>query len=142
MNKKNTINPYSGALGPVIISFLKKARFSAKEITLLTYDTRLLHDLHLFGDTAEDVLEVLQREFNVDMSPFQFNKYFPAEFSKDVEYIDKLNILLFFKLNVIASKYFVIIKEKVDEIYRNYPPITLGMIEMSIMEKKWVDSIE
>ncbi|QPN38263.1 DUF1493 family protein [Salmonella enterica] len=32
--------------------------------------------MHLFGDTAEDVLEILQREFNVDMSPFQFNKYF------------------------------------------------------------------
>lgn len=136
------MNPHSRLLGPTIICFLKKARFSEKEIALLTYDTRLFHDLDLFGDTAEDVLEILQREFNVDMSSFNFDKYFPAEFSKDVKYIDKLNTLLFFKLNAIARKHFLSIKEKVDEIYVNYHPITLRMIEMSIMEKRWVESIE
>ncbi|EAA9518811.1 DUF1493 family protein [Salmonella enterica] len=142
MNKINAINPYSRPLGSVITFFLEKARFSEKEMAFLTYDTRLFHDLHLFGDTAEDVLEILQREFNVDMSPFQFNKYFPAEFSKDVKYIDKLNTLLFFKLDILASKYFTSIKKKVDEIYGNYHPLTLGMIEMSIMEKKWASPIK
>lgn len=138
MNKIKAANPYSRPLGSVIVVFLKKARFSEKEMALLTYDTRLFHDLNLFGDTAEDVLEILQREFNVNMSSFQFNKYFPAKFSQDVKYIDKLNALLFFKLNIIARNYFISIKEKVDKIYGTYHPITLDMIEMSIMEKKWV----
>ncbi|ECG1337010.1 hypothetical protein DS259_23865 [Salmonella enterica subsp. indica] len=142
MNEIRIINLHSRPLGPTIICFLKKARFSGKEIALLTYDTRLFHDLDLFGDTAEDVLEILQREFHVDMSPFKFDKYFPTELSKDVQYIDKLNTLLFFKLNVIARKYFINTKHKVDKIYENYAPITLRMIEMSIMKKRWVDSIE
>ncbi|QIR26887.1 MULTISPECIES: DUF1493 family protein [Kluyvera] len=136
------MNPHSRQLGPIIIYFLKTARFSEKEIALLTYDTRLFHDLDLFGDTAENILEILQREFNVDMSSFKFDKYFPTEYSQDVKHIDKLNTLLFFKFNAIARKHFLNIKEKVDGIYANYRPITLHMIEMSIREKKWADSIE
>lgn len=91
--------------------------------------------MHLLGDTAEDILEITQGKFNVDMSLFQFNKYFQDEFSKDIRYIDKLDILLFFKLNLTSWDYFINIKKKVDEVYRNYYPITLSMIEMSIIEK-------
>ncbi|HAT2607830.1 TPA: DUF1493 family protein [Kluyvera intermedia] len=141
MNEIKTINPYSRPLGSIIIDFLKKARFTEKEIALLTYDTRLFHDLELFGDTAEDILEILPREFYVDMSSFQFNTYFPDEFSKNVKCIDRLNTLLFFKLNTIAREYFISTKKKVDEIYGNYHPITLRMIEISIMEKRWFDPI-
>ncbi|ECC1695684.1 DUF1493 family protein, partial [Salmonella enterica subsp. salamae] len=87
-----------GPLGPVILNFLRAARFSEKEIVACKYSTRLFHDLHLFGDTSEDVLELLPSEFGVDMSQFKFHKYFPKEFSEDVNYSDVLDVFLLFRL--------------------------------------------
>ncbi|QLR79678.1 DUF1493 family protein [Citrobacter freundii] len=130
------------SLGPVILAFLRAARFSEKEIVTCKYSTRLFHDLNLFGDTAEDVLELLKSEFGVNMSQFKFYKYFPKEFSKDVNYIDTLDVILLFRLNFLFKKYYTVLRKKVKCVYKKYLPVTLCMIEASIKEKKWVDFVE
>jgi hypothetical protein len=41
--------------------------------------TRLFHDLHLYGEDADDMLGEFQKEFGVDFSEFEFSDYFPDE---------------------------------------------------------------
>lgn len=142
MRIKKTKHYSLDSLGPVILAFLRAAQFSEKEIATYKYSTRLFHDLHLFGDTAEDVLELLQSEFCVNMSEFKFNKYFPGEFSKDVSAIDTLDIILLFRLSFFLKKYHTELRKKVKAVYEKYPPVTLCMIEESIKEKKWIDFIK
>ena len=48
---------------------------------LITEDTRLLQDLELDGDDAEEFIDTFSREFGVDMSSFCFEEYFGPEVS-------------------------------------------------------------
>lgn len=132
---------HSFTLGAVILEFLRVARFSDKEIATFTYDTRLFHDLNLFGDTAEDIFEILHEVFNVELTSFIFDEYFPVEFSEDVACIDNLGIFLFFRLDLILKNVFKKLTRKVDEIHDKYKPITLHMVEESIKKGRWVDFI-
>lgn len=43
-------------------------------------DTRLYHDLNIYGDVAESYIELLSEKYGVDTSCFKFDEYFPAEF--------------------------------------------------------------
>ncbi len=45
----------------------------------VTTEARLLHDLYVYGDDAVDFLNYLQQEFGVDISRFDFQRYFPTE---------------------------------------------------------------
>jgi hypothetical protein len=40
---------------------------------------RLLHDLGICGDDAAELLTELATEFNIDMTGFTFNQFFPGE---------------------------------------------------------------
>ncbi|EDT2963577.1 TPA: DUF1493 family protein [Salmonella enterica] len=139
MYKSTDSHPFT--LGAIILEFLRVARFSEKEIATYTYDTRLFHDLNLFGDTAEDVFEILHETFNVELTGFTFDEYFPVEFSEDVACMDNLEILLFFRLNFILKNVCKNLTRKVDEIHDKYKPITLYMVEESIKKRRWVDFI-
>lgn len=46
-------------------------------------DLRLYHDLKVFGDVAESYIELLQEQYDVDVSKFKFDNYFPQEFIGD-----------------------------------------------------------
>ena len=41
--------------------------------------SRILHDLRIGGDDAAELLNAFQREFDVDMTDFRFQDYFPSE---------------------------------------------------------------
>lgn len=69
------------------------------------------------------------------MSQFKFHKYFPKEFSKDVNYLDVLDIFLLFRLVFFLKKYHTELRKKVKGVYKKYPPVTLYMVEASIKEK-------
>tara|TARA_R110000782_G_scaffold5853_1_gene20208 strand:+ start:6430 stop:6723 length:294 start_codon:yes stop_codon:yes gene_type:complete len=45
----------------------------------LTKDTLLVEDLKIWGDDAVDILLAFGKEFNVDLSKFYADKYFPPE---------------------------------------------------------------
>ncbi len=45
----------------------------------LSPETRLLHDLGLDADDAEEFLEAFAHEFSVDMNAFPFQRYFGNE---------------------------------------------------------------
>ena len=42
------------------------------------------HDLGIYGDEAESYIELLEDEFGVDISKFNFDQYFPSEFYEKV----------------------------------------------------------
>lgn len=42
-------------------------------------ETRIFHDLFIYGDDAFEFLEEYQKRFLVDLSNFDFNIYFPSE---------------------------------------------------------------
>lgn len=45
----------------------------------LTTETRLLHDLGIFGDDAELLILRFAKEFEVNLSGFRFDQYFYGE---------------------------------------------------------------
>jgi len=109
-------------LGPQAIKHLETCGYSAQKIAKLSGDTRLFHDMNLFGDNIADEFQLMQKEFGVDFNTFHFSKYFPSEVGYDWEHF----VLLFLRGTRWAKK----AKDK-------YPPITLDMIEQTISQKKW-----
>jgi len=89
--------------------------------------TRLYHDLALYGEDAEYFMEDLTDVFSIDFSNFEFEKYFPYEYSPEEDgYLS-----LFFNFTP-RDKW----------AFRNngrskYLPISLKMIDMLIKTKEW-----
>lgn len=59
---------------------LKKCGVSNRLIKNCTRKTRLLHDLNIYGDVAESLIEMLEKDHGVNILYFDFQKYFPEEF--------------------------------------------------------------
>lgn len=117
-NVDNTISQETKA-------YLSMCGISAKSITKLTRQTRLWHDLGMFGDIAEGNLECLHDHFGVDLSEFDFEKYFPVEFIG----------------NSLATSILIRLVPFLDGYLRRraeLAPLTLGMIEDAIISKKLV----
>ncbi|GHU12339.1 hypothetical protein FACS1894185_6680 [Betaproteobacteria bacterium] len=117
----------SSPLDEVLTACLKEWGYPFTEISLLTNETRLLHDLDMWGDDILEFFEMLQEEFGVDFSSFQMEKYFPLEFSKEGNVlVDRALCFAFFW------------KKAVERVLNKYPEVTLGMISDIIKEKKWI----
>lgn len=86
-------------------------------------ETRLHHDLRLYGDEALDYLEVLAKEFKVDLSGFDFDRYFPREFPGD-SFLERELFSI--------CRWLYKLKRK-----RGYEPITLAMVDEAITKKTW-----
>ena len=89
-------------------------------------ETRLFHDLGLYGDIAEAYMEELVTAYGVDLKDFRFEKYFPAEFAGN-------SALSKFLITYIPFFRHILI----DPL--KYEPITLEMIHKSIKSKKWMN---
>lgn len=107
--------------------YLKLCSESEEKIATYNMGTRLYHDLGIYGEIAEDYLDVLSKQYHVDLSNFVFEQYFPPEFAGNtaIDHILIWNFPYIWKLFGSKEK-----KEK-------YLPITLAMIEQAITEKKW-----
>lgn len=58
--------------------FLLSSGLSKKVVACSCLDTRFYHDLNIYGDHADPLIEELERR--IDMSSFVPNRYFPPEF--------------------------------------------------------------
>lgn len=65
-------------LPPEVVALLQNSGVSLREIQAATLETRVHHDLGLYGDTAWWFVEELENL--IDMSKFDFDLYFPPEF--------------------------------------------------------------
>ncbi len=61
-------------------SYLLKLDYSEADIARMSMNTRMFHDLGVYGDTSEDLMWVLKQKFAVDLSRLRLDRYFPPEF--------------------------------------------------------------
>ena len=109
------------SVGPLTTNYLLRCGYQPDHIAGFSGNTRLLHDMGLFGDDANEELSVLTNDFQVDLSKFHFRKYFPGETGWD-------HFILTFLKNTRLGR----------RVMDSYPPITLDMIEEVMDKKKWV----
>ncbi|MBK7491517.1 MAG: hypothetical protein IPI17_05490 [Nitrosomonas sp.] len=122
-------------VGELTSMYLKRCGYSPSEIESWSSETRLLHDLGLCGDDILDEFKILQDEFGVDLSGFDCAKYFPSELSKDAYLISTHRILSAVGLSKAAN---YIYKRGVERACSKYQAVSLGMIESTIRQRKWI----
>jgi len=122
-------------VGELTSMYLKRCGYSPSEIESWSSETRLLHDLGLCGDDILDEFKILQDEFGVDLSGFDFAKYFPSEPSRDAYLISARRILSAIGFPSVAN---FIYKKRVERTCSKYQAVSLGMIESTIRQRKWV----
>jgi hypothetical protein len=108
-----------------VYRYLVALKFSEQEIARMSMDTRLFHDLGFYGDTAEDLIRVLESKFGVDFSNFRIDRYFPPEF-------EGKNKFEAFILNLATPIESRLIRDR-----DLYAPLTLGMINRWIRDGRW-----
>ena len=79
---------------------LDKHLISAQDLQLSLY-----HDLGIYGDIAESCIDVLADSYKVDLSHFEFDKYFPPEFEGE-SFLQRMlySFLPFYAVKLRASK--------------------------------------
>ena len=105
--------------------YLKLCGLSKNKIAQCTADTRMYHDLGLYGDIAEACMEELADHYHVDLSNFEFHKFFPPEFAGK-------NVLVMVLFSILPIFGYVIRRRG------EYLPLTLQMIEDSMHAKHWL----
>jgi len=106
-------------ISDVTRQYLVYCGISARAIAKCNMETRLYHDLGIYGDIAESCMEILEEKYNVDMNKFEFERFFPHEFPWRNPFMGAVLSLLPFA-NLAARQ------------GREYDPLTLGMIEVAM----------
>ena len=104
--------------------YLKRCGLSESKISQCCISTRMYHDLGIYGDIADANMEILAEHYLVDLSGFEFEKFFPSEFAGKSTLTQ-----LILRIVPFAEK---IVREKVE-----YLPLTLEIIERAMRTKKW-----
>ena len=99
-----------------VYRYLVALEFSEQEIAQMSLDTRFFHDLGFYGDTANDLIRILERTFGVDLSQFRFDRYFPPEFEGKT------------KFEAFIRNMATPIESRLIRDRDLYAPLTLGMI--------------
>lgn len=107
-----------------LCEYLKECGFSRKIIEKCTSNTRMYHDLGVYGDVAEGCVEVLRDRYHVDMSRFEFDKYFPQEFIGKNPFIRTLLWVAPFL-------------GRATRRHGKYSALTMRMVESAIRAKRW-----
>jgi hypothetical protein len=84
----------------------------------------MYHDLGLYGDIAEAYMEELTVHYHVDLSGFEFDKFFPPEFAGKNALLSALSSILPFAGYVARQR-------------GEYSPLTLTMMESVMRAKRW-----
>jgi hypothetical protein len=109
-----------------VYSYLMKLGYSEQEIVHMSTNTRLFHDLGVYGDAAEDAIWLLEKKFGVGLSEFQFDRYFPPEF-------EGRNKFDAFVRNIATPRESRLINDR-----GKYEPLTLGMLNSAILATRWM----
>ena len=106
--------------------YLRELGYSEQQIAGMSMNTRLFHDLGSYGDTAADEIWLLQKKFGVDLSEFDFDRYFPPEF-------EGKNKFAAFVRNIVSPRETRLISNR-----EGCEPLSLGMVNRSILAKCWI----
>jgi hypothetical protein len=104
--------------------YLKRCGLSESKIAQCNGSTCMHHDLGLYGDIAEAYIGVLTDQYCVDLSGFEFEKFFPPEF-------EGKNML------TRALLWIVPFAGKAASQRSGRLPLTLDMIDRVMRSKSW-----
>lgn len=113
--------PPANPLPPKVVEWLKACEYPRELIDSYRTETRLVQDIGIVGNALEEQLQVLRDVFHVDFSGVSFAKYFPSPLGTEALIISALPRSRWAK-----------------KILDRYPPITLGMIDEAIRNKRWL----
>lgn len=114
----------AGELSIDLREYLKRCGLSESKIAQCNGGTRLYHDLGLYGDSAEACIAVLADQYHVDLSGFEFERFFPVEFVGGNVVTRTLLWLVPFASKAVRQR-------------GEYLPITLRMIDDAMRIKRW-----
>ena len=110
-----------------VYSYLNALGYSERKIARWTMETRLYHDLGLYGDGAIEDMEFLAERFSVDMSNFVFDYYFPPQFEgRNWAEYELFNSIPFLH-RILRGR-------------RSYRELTLRMIDEAMKVGRWQDT--
>ena len=104
--------------------YLKRCGLPENKIAQCSGSTRMYHDLGLYGDIAEAYMSVLTDRHHVDLSGFEFEKFFPPEFAGKNMLTRALLWVVPFAGNAARQS-------------GDYVPLTLKAIDRAISTKRW-----
>jgi Protein of unknown function (DUF1493) len=104
--------------------YLKRCGLSESKIAQCSGSTRMYHDLGLYGDIAEAYMEVLSEHYRIDLSGFEFEKFFPPEFAGKNALTRALLWIVPFAGNAARQR-------------AEWSPLTLERIDRAIRSKRW-----
>jgi Protein of unknown function (DUF1493) len=109
---------------PQVRDYLRRCGLSRRRLAQCTGNTRMYHDLGLYGDIAESYMEELASHYKVDLDGFEFDRYFPPEFVGGNALVRTLLSVVPFAGRAARQR-------------RQYPPLTLEMIDRVMRTKRW-----
>ncbi|RMX09027.1 DUF1493 family protein [Vandammella animalimorsus] len=114
----------SNELSVELREYLKRCGVPENKIMQCNGMTRMYHDLGIYGDIAEACMEVLAEHYRVDLSNFDFGKFFPHEFGGK---------------NMLARALLWIVPFAGSTARRcgEWLPLTLERIDRAIHNKRW-----
>lgn len=118
-------NRLASSLQPEIRRYLELCGLSSAQMSKCDANTRLWQNLGLYGEEAEAYMEVLAREYGVNMEEFEFPRFFPSEFAGKNTFIKFIISSIPFLGTYMRSS-------------KSYHPITLSMIASAIEAKRWI----
>ncbi|HBS27937.1 MAG TPA: hypothetical protein DEB06_00450 [Phycisphaerales bacterium] len=109
-----------------MVDYLRRCGYSSRKIAGFDLHTRLYHDLGLYGDDAEAVMEELVVRYHVDLAGFDFDRFFPPEYPGK----NRLTVAL---LSLVPFAHHICTKRE------KYEPLTLERIERALRSGRWGD---
>lgn len=97
---------------------------SERKILNSNSETRLYHDLNIYGDIAETFVEVLESEYSVDLTGFVFDRYFPEEYIGNTA----LQAFIYQVVPFLGKR---------KRNARDFEPIRLSDLQIVIRNKSW-----
>jgi hypothetical protein len=107
-------------VGALTRAYLTRVGYTTQKIDSWNSRTRLLQDVGITGDNAWDEIQIMHREFGVDLTGFFVDDYFPSELSTAAL------VLRFLPRSGWAGR-----------IRQRYPELTLSLVEEILGRKRW-----
>jgi hypothetical protein len=111
-----------------VFSYLRKLGYSEQGIAGMSRNTRLFHDMHA-AIAALKTCQLLEDEFGVDLSGFEFARYFPPEFAGR----SRLEAAVLISCIPFANR---LLRSQT-----SYAPLTLAMIEQAMQAGRWTKQV-
>ncbi len=104
--------------------FLQRFGIPAKRLAQCDGATRIFHDLGIYGDDAIEFIEELAKVYEVDLTDFEFDRYFPPEFHGRTTLEAALLSLIPFGHDIARRR-------------TRYLPLTVFMLDRVIRARSW-----